>query len=144
MNPFELRKDGTATHRFKSMSRFKDIMYLNVHEKHLSYIKDIRDYCKKFQCPSCKKLFNRNVNCQRHNKTCNGVTKYVFPGGYHQQCNSIFDELEEVGIHVPPADRFYNYFIVYDFESYLEKIESDNQTNSYDSHSCTNISQYLL
>ena len=126
INDFELNEDGKAIPRFKSMGRFKDIMYLNVFEKHLSYIKNVNDYCKKFQCPTCKKLFNSKRNCNPI--TCLDMTlsKYVFPGGYHQQFYSIFDELEEVGIHVPPADRFYNYFIVYNFESIrCRKIEKN-------------------
>ena len=130
INVFCLHEDGTALPVFKSTGRFKNIMYLNLYQNHLSYIKDVKQYCKKYQCPACKKLFNRNGNCKQHMKTCNGATKYVFPGGYHQQANSIFDELEEVGIHVQHSDRFYNYFIVYDFESYLKKLDSDNNTNT--------------
>ena len=130
INIFTLYEDGTALPVFKSMCRFKDSMYLNLHDKHLSYIKDVKQYCKKYQCPSCKKLFDRQFNCKQHMKICNGATKYIFPGGFHQQNNSIFDDLEEIGIHVQQCDRFYNYFIVYDFESILKKIDSSQDSNT--------------
>ena len=39
---------------------------------------------------------------------------------------SIFDKIQKEGIHVNPDDMFYDYFICFDLESILTKVEISN------------------
>ena len=84
-------------------------------------------YSNKYECPSCHKLFKTRFNCVRHIKTCNKSTDYKFTGGFYNTKSSIFEELEEYGIIIEENHRFYEYFIVFDFEAYLQKIEDSNE-----------------
>ena len=57
----------------------------------------------------------------RHEHTCNQVTKGKFVGGSYQPEPTVFELLEDEGIMVPEEDRYYPYHITYDFESYFLK-----------------------
>ncbi|CAC5405798.1 unnamed protein product [Mytilus coruscus] len=46
INVYELKEDDTAFCVYKSLCRFKEIMYLNMYEHHLSYIKEFENYAK--------------------------------------------------------------------------------------------------
>jgi hypothetical protein len=51
-------------------------------------------------------------------------TVYNFKGGFHSNPKTIFDKLEEQGIHV--QDRVYPWFVVCDFEAMLVPIKESN------------------
>ncbi|KAL4222308.1 hypothetical protein ACF0H5_018346 [Mactra antiquata] len=114
-----------AITRFKSLESIvgenntKDIMYLNLHEEHLSYIKDFSVYSKIFRCDMCSKLFSSNYKCNIHKQKCEIKTKINLPSGYYSLPKSIFEILEEYGIVVEQKDRHFPWFITYDFESLL-------------------------
>ena len=57
----------------------------------------------------------------RHERTCNQVTKKKFVGASYQPEPTVFELLEDEGIMVPEEDRYYPYHITYDFESYFQK-----------------------
>jgi hypothetical protein len=61
---------------------------------------------------------------KRHQLKCTGQTVYNFKGGFHSNPKTIFDKLEEQGIHV--QDRVYPWFVVYDFEAMLVPIKESN------------------
>ena len=126
INVFSLHDDGTSLAIFKSLCRYKDLMYLNLYENHFSYVKNIKLYCHKYQCPSCKKLFKTNRNCNRHTTNCNHSTTYQFPGGFYEENKTIFEELEEQGINVDPEDQFFEYFLCFNFEAMQKKIVVEN------------------
>ncbi|CAG2196405.1 unnamed protein product [Mytilus edulis] len=46
INVYELKEDDTAFCVYKSLCRFKETMYLNMYEHHLSYIKEFENYAK--------------------------------------------------------------------------------------------------
>ncbi|KAL4233639.1 hypothetical protein ACF0H5_008321 [Mactra antiquata] len=124
---YSLLEDDVAIIRFKSLESIvgennkKDIMYLNLHDQHLSYIKDfsVHVYSKKFRCDMCSKLFSSNYKCNIHKQKCNAKTKINLPGGYYSLPKIIFEKLEEYGIIVEQKDRHFPWFITYDFESLL-------------------------
>ena len=88
-------------------------------------MKDIDAYAKRFQCQRCDRLFNRYYNLKRHYGRCFRVTKLKFPGRFHKIHQNVFDELEKYGICVSKKDRLFPYFITYDFESVLQKLNRD-------------------
>ena len=61
------------------------------------------------------------MNNNHHIKNCQGQVKYTYKGGVFRLTPTIFEELVELGIHVPESDRFYPYFSVFDFECILSK-----------------------
>ena len=72
---------------------------------------------------------------KRHSRKCQGRTKDQFPGVFFSSPKTIFDKLEEHGITIPAAERFFPWFLVFDFEAMLIstqepkmlKIESGNE-----------------
>ena len=111
---------------YLSVVRSKDPLYLNMHEQHLMLVKNFKNWTKKFQCHSCNRILSSLQSLRRHVRVCSNVTDFVYPGGYYKMYKSIFTELAEENIVVPERERFYDYFITYDFECALMKKEVDN------------------
>jgi hypothetical protein len=123
INIFDLSEENVVTPVFKSLLRFTDTMNLNMHQGHLSYIKNMEAYCHKYKCIKCDKLFKTCSNLSKHFRTCDSATKYIYPGGYFHSPTTVFDKLEEIGIFVEHEERIFPYFMVFDFESLLLKEE---------------------
>ena len=47
------------------------------------------------------------------------MTHYKFPGGHHKAENTVFDELEKLGIVIAEQDNFFPWFAVFDLEAML-------------------------
>jgi hypothetical protein len=129
VNIFIIDENEVVIPKFKSLNRYFNTINLNLFENHLSYITNMDTYSKKFKCIKCQKLFGGQSNLKRHATTCSDATKYVYPGGFFSVNKNIFDELEEIGVHVDEIDRLYKWFIVFDFEALLVKpnIKSTNK-----------------
>ena len=123
VNVYELQADRTTIPRYRSLCNYADTLYLNVHESHLSYIKDFNQYAKKWSCPLCSRHFEKLFNWQSHLKICSNSTCYRYPGGIMKRYETIFNELSAIGIKIPDSEQFYPFFIVFDFEAMLEKIK---------------------
>ncbi|KAI8519518.1 hypothetical protein Bbelb_027750 [Branchiostoma belcheri] len=93
----------------RPLTRYKNTMYLNLYEDHFSYIQDFKKYAKSYGCPTCGRKFKRAYNLRYHQTKCTGAVKYVYPGGAYNRRQTIFEQLDDVGIHVDPKDRFYPY-----------------------------------
>ena len=103
------------------MSSFDQTVYLDMQDGHLSYVQSFESYAKWYQCSTCSRIFKNFAHLKRHLHCCSKVTELKFLGGFYQSKQTVFDELEKFNIHVARADRFYPYFITYDFESVLQK-----------------------
>ena len=125
VNVFEMNENREACPLFKSSERYPKTMYVNHFNNHLSYIQDFENYAKKYQCKFCQRLFKTYSTLKQHSSKCKDKTRFVFPGGFYQQPKTIFEQLENIGIHVPEKDRYYPWFAVFDCESLLQKIEND-------------------
>ena len=125
VNVCKLQEDGSAFSVYKSMCHHKDTMFLNPFDHHLSYISNIRAYASKYQCRTCELHFTRINNMQRHQRICQGLAEHRFPGGFYTAPKTIFDKLEENGIHIPKQKRLFPWFIVYDFEAMLIPIQGE-------------------
>ncbi len=122
INAYELRDDDAALCVYKSLCNYKETMYLNIYENHLSYIKNFQNYARKYQCDKCERFFEQHYHLKRHMKTCTNETKFKYPGGFVRPPMTIFEKLEECDIWVPEKDRTFTWYIVYDFEAILEKL----------------------
>lgn len=109
VNIYQLNDQGKALSVFKSMWLFGETMYLNLYKHQLLYVSNFLAYAPNCQCVTCEQQ-----SC------CEGRTKLQFPWGFYIPPKTIFDKLEERGVSVPPEDRLYKLFLVYDLEAYLE------------------------
>ena len=98
---YNLTEDGFAWSVYKSRGQHPTTMYVNLHENHLSYIRDFAMSAQKCQCRTCKRHFDHAGNLHRHQKSCANKIKFVYPGGFHRDRDSIFDQLDQYDIQVP-------------------------------------------
>ena len=71
-------------------------------------------------------MFKRHWHLKRHYSNCYERTKYIFPGGFQKNQETIFDKLESLTIYVPESDRYYPAFIVWDMEAVLLKTNTSS------------------
>lgn len=107
-----------------SLNIYKDLDQ-NLH--HFSYIINLNQLTKVFQCPECHSFFSEFKKIKRHLVIC-AKPKIIFEEGKYQPKLNVFENLDLNGIKVPKEMRFYPYFIYFDFETWLKRIEST--TNS--------------
>ena len=77
-------------------------------------------YSKQYICNQCGKLSTRLINSKCHETKCDGTVQYTYPGGVYKNKLSVFEELEEMGVHVREEDRYEKWFASYDFEAYQQ------------------------
>ena len=101
-------------------AQYPDTMYVNLHETHYSYIKDIRMYCHSWRCRNCQvSLFNSSWELNRHERTCEEGIQRIYKGGVYRQPPSTFQRLDDEGIVVDEALRYYPYRATFDFERFF-------------------------
>ena len=104
----------------RSPAQYPDTMYLNLHETHYSYIRDIRMYCHSWRCRNCgESLWKSSWELHRHERTCDAGVNRVYKGGVYRPPPSIFQRLDDEGIVVDEALRYYPYRATFDFECYF-------------------------
>ena len=116
----ELKPDDSAENKLTSVGKYESTMYVNVWQNHLCWISDIDQYCQKYTCSYCSRMFDRYWNVKRHQKTCSKQSNLVFPRGAYRYHKSVFDSLSEIGIQIPEDQRFFSYLICFDLEAILE------------------------
>ena len=104
-----------------------NVMYLNNYQNHLSYITDYSKFANKFQCEKFNKMFKRQWNLKRHCSNCYERIKYIFPGGFHGNQDTIFDKSESLTVYVTESERYYPSFAVWDMEAVLMKTNTNKK-----------------
>ena len=118
INVYDLESNGILNVIYLSPLKFKNPMYVNLHEFHFSYISNFKAFAQKFKCPDCGRIFDRNNNLTRHMKICSTGVKEIYPGGkFDASHETIFDKLHKLGIEIPERDRYYKFVSVFDFEA---------------------------
>ena len=107
----------------RSVKQFPS-MYINLYEKHFSFVKDIQSYSNCFVCKKCDKFFSKPYALSRHEQTCTTNVKHKFPGRVFQIPKTVFQELEDMGLQFDPADKFFPYFATWDIESFQHDVRS--------------------
>ena len=116
--------DGMTTAELvrRSMGHYTETMYLNLYEAHFSYIKDIRMYSHSYKCSKCEQaLWKSPYHLHRHESTCEAGVNRIYKGGVYQPPSSIFQRLDDEGITVPEALRFYPFRATFDFECFFDR-----------------------
>ena len=103
------------------LCRFPETLNVNLHETHFSYIQDERMYCHSYRCRKCgDSLWKDAHKLHRHERTCAGGIRRVYPGGVYHSTPSIFQQLDDENILVSESLRNYPYRATFDFECYFD------------------------
>ena len=119
----EKKEDGQVLAKMtqRSLCRYPETMNLNLYENHFSLISNLDHYSYSYECPCCRKLWKKSFLLHRHMKTCTNVTKWRFIGGTYEPEMTVFELLEDEGIHVDAGQQFYPYRITYDYECFFDQ-----------------------
>jgi hypothetical protein len=71
-------------------------------------------------------MFDHHGHFKQHSKICEKKTEFDYPGGFYIEQQSVFEELEYIGIDVPEDERIFPWFAVFDFESMLVRLENES------------------
>ena len=116
--------DGKTTAELvrRSLGHYADTMFVNLHESHFSYIRDMKSYSHSYKCSKCENsLWKYPSLLKRHESTCEGGIRRVYKGGVYRPPASIFERLDDEGITVPEALRFYPFRATFDFECFFDR-----------------------
>ena len=120
--PPHIKRKTTAEIVRRSLCSYAQTMYLNLYEAHFSYIKDIRMYSHSYKCSKCEQaLWKSPYHLHRHELTCEAGVNQIYKGGVYRPPSSIFQRLDDEGITVPEALRFYPFRATFDFECFFDR-----------------------
>ena len=114
--------DGKTTAELvrRSLGHYADTMFVNLHESHFSYIRDMKSYSHSYKCSKCgESLWKYPSWLKIHESTCEGGIRRVYKGGVYRPPASIFERLDDEGIIVSPVLRYFPYRATFDFECYF-------------------------
>ena len=124
--------DGKKTAELvrRSLCHYSDTLYLILHETHFSYIQNIQMYCHSYKCRKCgESLFKKQYDLIRHERTCTGGVRRIYPGGVYHSTPSVFECLDDENIRVPESLRYYPYRATFDFECYFDTKQLPSDSN---------------
>jgi hypothetical protein len=137
INIYRVENDKAVIQRHSSKN-YQLTLNLNVFTEiqpgrhHFSFIKNIANITKVFQCTNCNSFLSEYKKLKSHALIFNkGKAKVIFEDGYYNPKPNIFEQLDAFGIQIPTNLRFYPYFIFYDFETWLNKVNSTNRKLQY-------------
>ena len=128
INVYELCEQGLSKLLFRTVKR-ENIMYLNLHRNHFSFIKDLQKFSSSYCCAKCKKIFTRHWNLKQHLSSCDATTRKIYGSGIYRVPESIFGVLETHEIIIPPELRFHEYRICFDIECYMDRDTAISDTD---------------
>ena len=124
-------EDGQPTAELvrRSVCKYPDTLYLNLHGTHFSFIQDRRMYCHSYRCRKCgDSLWKDAWSLRNHESTCTGGVRRFYPGGVYHSTPSVFERLADENIRVAEALQYYPYRATFDFECWFdtEHLPSDS------------------
>ena len=115
---YSQKENGVTELQFRTLKE-DNVMNLNLHLRHFSYIKDLSKFSRSYRCKTCNKLFKSSFNQQRHSASCDSATHNIYTGGAFEPNRTIFDKLEDFGIEIPAELRYFPYRACFDIECAL-------------------------
>ena len=106
---------GESTRR--SALRFSRIVNLIRYDNHIFWTENFNNLLKKFRCHTCDTFLSSTRNLLNHQRQCRENIKHVYPTGVYQLKETVFERLEDIGIHVEKEVRLFTNFAFFDFES---------------------------
>ena len=105
----------------RSLGKHADTMFVNLYETHFSYMRDMKKFSHSYTCSKCgESLWRYPSKLKMHELTCEGGIRRVYKGGVYHPTPSVFQRLEDEGIHVIDVLRFYPYRATFDFECFFD------------------------
>ena len=105
----------------RSLGKYANTMYVNLHETHFSLIHDIKGYSHSYKCSKCEtSLWKYPAWLERHELRCEAGVCHVYNGGVYHTTLSMFQRLDDEGINVADTLRFYPYRATFDFECFFD------------------------
>ena len=105
----------------RSLGKYANTMYVNLHETHFSLIHDIKGYSHSYKCSKCEtSLWKYPAWLERHELRCEAGVRHVYNGGVYHTTPSVFQRLDDEGINVADTLRFYPYRATFDFECFFD------------------------
>ena len=93
--------DGKTTAELVRRSLYHYPETVNLHGSHFSYVQDVQPYSHSYRCRKCgESLWKRPYLLYRHERSCQGGVRHVFPGCVYYPSPSVFQRLDDVGIRV--------------------------------------------
>ena len=86
-------------------------------------------FCHSYKCQKCDHyLFKDASKLPRHERTCTGGVRRVYPGGVYHSTLLVFERLDDENIRVPDSLRYYPYRATFDFECWFDtaRLPSDS------------------
>ena len=106
----------------RSLRKYANTMYVNLHETHFSLIHDIKAYSHSYRCSKCEdSLWKYPAWLERHELTCEAGVRRIYGGGVYHTTPSVFQRLDDEGITVLDTLRFYPYRATFDFECFFDR-----------------------
>ena len=124
------RSDTSAQLVRRSLDKYANTMYINLHETHVSLIHDIKDYSQSYKCSKCdNSMWKCPAWLERHELRCEAGVRHIYNGGVYHTTPSLFQRLDDEGITVADTLRFYPYRATFDFECFFD---GENQPTDSD------------
>ena len=118
--PREKQQNITSFIVWRTHRRYTETMNLHLQGHHFSFIKSLKLYSKTYRCFKCDRLFRLVYRLNRHEVTCDGNVRHVFPGGAYTSPSTIFDKLRKEDIEVDEELKYFPHRATYDFECYFQ------------------------
>lgn len=107
-------------------------MNLLAYNDHLSYITNKELVLCLYKCNVCSKLFNTHETLTVHQRKCKDKVRENFPkvSRQYEPAKNFIIKLMEIYDIKEDVDIFYDYFITYDYEVILKKLEEQKISNN--------------
>lgn len=147
---FDLQPNGLTKVVYRTI-KDTNILYLNIHKGHFSFINNLDKFSHIFKCQKCSRIVKSVKALTRHSKTCKEAVKKMYQCGSYYLNQNIFEELKTRGVDVPVEKRSYNSISCYDIECFLKKdvtVEDTEKTKFTREHDllsvsiCSNVDGY--
>ena len=112
----------------RSLCHYSSSLYLNLYQKHFSYINDMKTYSKSYCCSRRGKFWKHVGKLHCHEQAYEGKVHYTFPGGAYKTPPTIFKLLEDEVFTIPTKLKNFPYSATFDFECTFSSHTNLNNT----------------